>query len=758
MKNLFIKNMFLAAIALMAAGAVSCSDDDDDVVLDPTITIADAQKAHTIAWDEVEGCIEFTAGAPWTASVVDLATRASNTEISWLKLTRYTGDAGTIRMPFLLTKNDDEYTRDAQITLQCEGGTPITVTVHQENNPDAPHTMNPSEIANFDKYYVPSAYNEHFEKGVVGLLRTDGYYSFDRMAQSEHFFVFWSPEFGANPNADSVKASMRVDIDDLLAKAEQFYKTNVERLGMVTVGEGKSYLDQYKMQIYLIYQDEWLATGSGYDNVIGALWVNPSTCQPVGPTIAHEIGHSFQYQVYCDQVLNGAPNDFTTGFRYGYEGSNGGNGFWEQCAQWQSYQDYPEQYFGDGWYSVWPNNCHRHFEHEWMRYASYWLHCYWTEKHGDKTLASIWQQSKYPNDAIQTYQQLYCGDDWNACAAELYDYAARMATYDVAGPRDYSADHLNDYRTTFYDTEDGYYQVAYGKCPGCTGFNVIPLNVAAGTTISADFVGLEVGSALVAEDPGNVIDGDNNVVAQVRNYNNVGGEAGWRYGFVAYLSDGSRQYSSMFSGNKATVSYDVPTNTELLYMVVMGAPTNYVQSAWDENELTDAQYPYMVRFNGTDLLGNFNIDKTAAPKDITLQYTVNAQAASEDWWLGALDLSTNQELAQAFVLQPSAITSKIQDIGAEPSEGKIVWGCLQSDGTYSYTNTAAPGFWCDTNGDNVGWSNGYAYVEFTGLTINYGQYPGKNEAGSAFKLTPTLIYTKDGVQYKAAVEISYVYE
>lgn len=76
-----------------------------------------------------------------------------------------------------------------------------------------------------------------------------------------------------------------------------------------------------------MYQTEWLATGSGYDNKIGALWVNPSTCQPVGSTIAHEIGHSFQYQVYCDKILQGNPDDLKCGFRYGYEGSNGGNGF-----------------------------------------------------------------------------------------------------------------------------------------------------------------------------------------------------------------------------------------------------------------------------------------------------------------------------------------------------------------------------------------------------------------------------------------------
>lgn len=90
-------------------------------------------------------------------------------------------------------------------------------------------------------------------------------------------------------------------------------------------------LDKYKMEIYLLYQSEWLATGSGYDNVIGALWVNPSTCQPVGSTIAHEIGHSFQYMVFCDYLLQkGVPEqnrpsaDATQGpgWRYGFVSYN----------------------------------------------------------------------------------------------------------------------------------------------------------------------------------------------------------------------------------------------------------------------------------------------------------------------------------------------------------------------------------------------------------------------------------------------------
>ncbi len=166
--------------------------------------------------------------------------------------------------------------------------------------------MDKSKIVDYNKYHCPAKWNEGFEKGAEYMLRSDARWSWWRMKQSEHFFVFWEPGFGDNPNAESVPEALRVDIDDLLQKAEQFYKTNVGNSGMATVGQGKSVLDNHKMQIYLLYQTEWLATGSGYDDKIGALWVNPSTCKPVGSTIGQEIGHSFQYQVSADKLFAGA--------------------------------------------------------------------------------------------------------------------------------------------------------------------------------------------------------------------------------------------------------------------------------------------------------------------------------------------------------------------------------------------------------------------------------------------------------------------
>ena len=264
--------------------------------------------------------------------------------------------------------------------------------------------MDKSKIVDYNQYYCPAKWNEGFEKGPDYMLRSDARWSWWRMKQSEHFFVFWEPGFGDNPNAESVPEALRVDVDDLLQKAEQFYKTNVEKLGMATIGEGKSVLDNYKMQIYLLYQTKWLATGSGYDDKIGALWVNPSTCKPVGSTIGHEIGHSFQYQVSADKLFTGevTPIDradgsqlVPAGFRYGF-GANGAGGcaYWEQCAQWQSFQDYPNECFDqEAHYAVWLKNHHRHFNHEFMRYASYRFQYWFTEKHGIASFARIWKES-----------------------------------------------------------------------------------------------------------------------------------------------------------------------------------------------------------------------------------------------------------------------------------------------------------------------------------------------------------------------------
>ena len=473
--------------------------------------------------------------------------------------------------------------------------------------------MDKSKIVDYNKYHCPAKWNEGFEKGPDYMLRSDARWSWWRMKQSEHFFVFWEPGFGDNPNSESVPEALRVDIDDLLQKAEQFYKTNVEKLGMATVGQGKSVLDNHKMQIYLLYQTEWLATGSGYDDKIGALWVNPSTCKPVGSTIGHEIGHSFQYQVSADKLFTGevTPIDradgsqlVPAGFRYGFgENGAGGCAYWEQCAQWQSFQDYPNECFDqDAHYAVWLKNHHRHFNHEFMRYASYWFQYWFTEKHGIESYARIWKESKYPEDPLQTYMRIYCNNSLDALYKDLYAYSTHCADYDFKAVHQYKKEAAINYSTKLYKN-DGYYQVAYTNCPGTTGFNLIPLNVPASGKVSATLEGLAPGSALAAADPGTVVDGDGNAKSTVTKYNSQSNtQQNYRYGFVAITKDGKSHYGEMHTGKKGTATYEVPANTERLYLCVLAAPDKYNRNAWDDDETNDEQWPYRVKFSGTDIV------------------------------------------------------------------------------------------------------------------------------------------------------------
>lgn len=683
-------------------------------------------------------------------------------ESGWLTFDKTEGEAGKL----IGVKATAAANPGSERVAECEIVSGVSSLKFNVTQKQASLVLTAADVEDLDRYYQPKEFT-------FDMMNSSSKWSFCRSKQSEHFIVFWDIKYGEyglygdrmgveNTSPSTCKtASMRVDIDDLLEKAEQFFDTNVNKLKMAELGVGKSYLDDYKMEIYIIWQTEWLATGSGYDNVIGALWVNPSTCKPVGSTIAHEIGHSFQYQTYCDKVYQGEPDNLQYGFRYGFgPKGEGGCAYWEQCAQWQSFQDYPEQQFGHD-LNVFKAQYNRHYHHEWMRYASYWLQSYWVEKRGVEAYGEIWRQSVLPEDAIKTYTKLYNDGDWSKTADELYDYAARMATFDIDGVREYAGSNVtaNHFKTTLFKQADGYYQVSYGSCPSTAGFNIVPLNLPdeEGAVVTASFKGLQVGSALPEGDTGNFVNGDlQTIQGTATTYNNVGnGKEGWRYGFVALNADGTRVYGDMFSSKDGVASFTVPAGAEYLYFVVLGAPTEYRQNEWDDDEKDDDQWPYKVKFGNTDLLGNFEIDETADPKDVTITFDVKCDASNGGYPLGTIDLSSSKKLAQAFVLNPSAISALVQGVNAKPSEGKVVWGLEQTDGSYAYNSTANNGFWCTAGGDLTNWgADAFTYVEFDGLTITYGHYPGHSVAGETYTLKPTLIYTRDGKEYKATIQIN----
>lgn len=621
-----------------------------------------------------------------------------------------------------------------------------------ENNDSIPKeedviVLSPEDIIDYDKFYKPNEFSR------MDMLRDDSRWSFVRSRQSEHFIVFWEPGFGLDPNASSVPADLRVDIDDLLNKAESFFRVNIDVLKFADLE--KSNLSKYKMQIYLLFQREWAAYGGGIDDVIGGLWINPSTCKPVGSTIAHEIGHSFQYQVYADLIASKeAPHDFTRGFRYGF-GGNGGNGFWEQTAQWQAYESYPMEAFVSHNFNVYMDNHNRHICHEWQRYASYFIHYYWVHKHGKDIIAKIWREAVSPEDPIEAYQRInqLSMDELNA---EFYEAATRFVTWDLDDIRDIGKNFIGRHAYKFYANEDGKYQVSYKKCPGTGGYNVIPLNVpAAGTTVTTRFEALQPGSALAADDPGNY--DDNGRVKTTRTYNKGDlTRAGWRYGYVALLNNGERIYSDMNRLTAANVEFTIPENCFRLWFVVTGAPTTYTSHPWDENESNDDQWPYTVQFTNTDILGNITIDPGADPESRTITFDVSFPADAANYSGTLVDLNVTgdiEQVAQAFVLQPSAISGLLLSPKATPQEGKIAFAAVEPSGEFNYNTTAnGHGFWFSSTGAVIGWgasNDSKVFVEFdvNRMEFSVGQYPGKCASGDKFTVKEALIYKKNGQEY-----------
>lgn len=748
MTKSILKYLFLLATAVLTA--CSSSDDAEDSVA-PTLSETEVNVEYDATWYS----LTVTSRTIWNAVVENGG--------DWLKLKDAKGVGGTSeKLSFEMTRNTTKSPRVANIKVSC--GTASTF-LKVTQAPSTIEVMDKSQVKDFDKYYKPAEFAN------IDMLRNDAKWSWFRCKQSEHFFVFWDAYFGDDPNSTSLKEDDRVDVDDLLQKAEHFYETNITKLGMVVTGQGKSQLDKYKMEIYLLdpTPEWWVATGSGYDNVIGALWVTPSTCKPVGSVIAHEIGHSFQYQVSCDKLLTGEGNEtnygMDCGFRYGF-GANGAGGcaYWEQCAQWQSFQDYPEVTFSDSFYA-WQQNFHRHFCHEWMRYGSVYFQFYFTQKHGVKSYGRIWNESKYPEDPLQTYTRLYCGGDLQKFYDDYAEYAQKVLTYDFGDIQKYADDNAKAFKTQMFEV-DGKFRPSYANCPGTTGFNAILLNVPdGGTIVKASLKALPVGSGLAPDDPGEMKNGDNQVVGTAHKYNSQSNKsANYRFGFVAIKNGKAIEYGKMTKGAEGDALMTVPAGTDKLYLVVVATPDTYNRHAWNDDESDDEQWPYEVSFTGTNVSGHINIDTDAEPQNVSLSYDLKCDAAFSEYVIGTLDLANNgalEKIAQAFALQPATLAGSTLPISngqtAKPAEGKIAFGLQQPDGTISYTYTANAGFYCTADGRQGSWNNGdpiWMEYDKDNFVLTYGHYPGKTTAGTKYVVKPVLVYTKGGKQYKAIITLN----
>lgn len=428
-----------------------------------------------------------------------------------------------------------------------------------------------------------------------------------RSRESDNIVVFWANGYGNNdPNSTAVPSAYRVDIDDLLAKLETFYTLNIHTLKFADLNT-TSNLNKYKMVICLYYTTDWMAYGSGFDDLIGGMWISPSTCHPVGSTIAHEIGHSFQYQVYCD--LKGA-----AGFRYGF-GPNGCM-FWEATANWQAAMAYPDEMYSTSMW-MYRQTHNLSFTHEWMRYQSYWMHYYWCDKYGIDMMGRIWRGgTTWGDDVNQVYMKLQ-GMTVEELYREYMDAAMHFVTWDFQN-EDWktrgAAYDIGNFVYNYITVGENTFQPTYAGVPQSTGYNVIPLKVpAAGTTITTHFTALPAGCDLAEGESPTYWNGDKYVAADVTSFNNFTGTnaRGFRLGYVALLTDGTRVYQTedkvYCTGTDTTsvdVTFNVPDGTSKMWLVVSPAPTKYFMHEWDENYTNDDQWPYQVSFVNTTIPGS----------------------------------------------------------------------------------------------------------------------------------------------------------
>lgn len=550
-------------------------------------------------------------------------------------------------------------------------------------------------------------------------------WSSTRMDSTENWIILWEAGFGSDPSL--APAPYKVDMAQLKAVVENSFDMNLNTLKMVT--KGSSNTDKYKMILVIVYDTEWGAYGSGFDDVIGSLQVNPAAAN-IGTVVAHEIGHTFQYQTACDVKLGG--------FRYGLgPNGEGGNGFWEQGAQWAAYNVYPSARF-TGDFNTYINSNHLHILHETPRYANYFLPDYWAYKRGIDFMGYLWRDSRRPEDPVDAYKRIFkvSQKEFND---EIYEHAARLTTWDLPAIKALGANHINKRpQVKMNKANDNFWIVDRSVAIENYGYNSIKLNAPkTESVVSVQFQGKAGASGY-----------------RVLNID----KGGWRYGFVALLSNGTRVYSDMASLNytgqnpEGALSFTVPAACSNLWLIVSGAPQEHWHHTWDDDDTNDEQWPYQVKFSNTNLLGEANgsDDPYIPPTVTTVQLAYNVVMAPKSNYEPVAVPLKAASIASAFGLTESELGSKI---GKE-----IAYYGVNPDGSFNATSTAVdPGHWYNKDGQTIAYGNDariYSEIDVTALTAKIGQYPSLSANGDIYTIRQALVYQKSPTE-KVQVHLTF---
>lgn len=600
-------------------------------------------------------------------------------------------------------------------------------------------TLRPYELEAAGRYqfddpgrwaYHPSAW------GTNDYMNASSRWSFSRSMESEHFILFWEREFGDNPKTASDGYAFNPQA--MLDIGERCFKMYSDSLGFVKVGQSTT--DKYKIHMYVFHTKDWKAEGSGYDHMTGSFNVCPwAATSRDGQTVAHEIGHTFQYLVKCDL---GEPH----GFDYGYgQNASGGNGWWEGCANWQAYRLYPQLKFEQDFYPPYLKQYHLGLMHETFRYQNMMIQDWWAERRGADVIGRLWREAARPEDPIEAYMRIF-GLTLDEFAAETYDGFAHMATWDIDAIRQYGRRHIGDYTAALHEAQqkDGWVEVDSAYCPGNFGYNMVPLKVPAeGGEVSVEFKGVAGAAGF----------------RQVRV-----ADAGWRYGFVAYDdATGQTYYGPMSDKAEGTAAMTVPSGATRLWLCVMGAPKTYWRHAWDDNVTNDEQWPWQARFTGTDAVGVARDygeypadyqrrDTTVVIKATLARSTTNYSSVRVQYDMDAVSKALGLSTAQMKSVKVGK-ANRIRFVGVSPN------GTLTERTTTTTSSSTCFGHWFTSPSGNVCEASSSVatvfaefYPEKYGCYV--GQYPGRMKVGNTYTIRQAIIYTDDaGKEWRATMEV-----
>ncbi|MFO7575735.1 MAG: DUF6055 domain-containing protein [Bacteroidales bacterium] len=416
-------------------------------------------------------------------------------------------------------------------------------------------------MATEKELYIPERVNRVPEGNDYNDDESD--YSFSRMIQSANIAVFWHKEYGSDPLKDPAE-NKRFDAKAILDECERFYNYYIDVMKFTE--KGMSLTDKYKMLVYVYGGDGGTAFGGGSEEKVGIMWT-PSSRVRRAPyaVMAHEMVHAFQYISRIDA------------------GTGPRGAISEMAAQYHLWQVYPEWMTFENYHLVdFMKKTHFAFLHSTNMYHSPYVLEYWSYKRGIDYYGRLSRETRTDEDPVMTYKRMYSltQEQFND---EMFDACRRFITWDLPRIREVAAPYANQHHTSLIADSDGWYRIPPENCPQNYGYNGIRLNIPkAGTRVRLQFEG----------------------IAGTGGYNAVNTDkAGWRYGFVAYLKDGSRVYGDILRDAQGKATFRVPKETEYLWLVVSGAPTEHwpvpARRGAASGETMEEQWPYKFKLSGT---------------------------------------------------------------------------------------------------------------------------------------------------------------